>query len=80
MPKLTRLRLESIRLPIVDVDFIVQVFKDPNTKKSLFGVRRHVVEKGEADPRRGEAEPDRWPHRIGRQGCLPFIAGNGLDD
>jgi hypothetical protein len=45
MPKLTRLRLEPVRLPIVDVDFVVRVFNDPNTKKSLVGVRRQVVEK-----------------------------------
>lgn len=40
-----RRRLEPSRLPIVDVDFMIRVFRDPKTKKSLFGVRRQVVEK-----------------------------------
>jgi hypothetical protein len=45
MPQFTRRRLEPIRLSIVDVDFVVRVLNDPHTKKSLYGVRRQVVEK-----------------------------------
>jgi hypothetical protein len=41
----TRRRLEPIRLSIVDVDFVLRVLFDPHTKKSLYGVRRQVVEK-----------------------------------
>jgi hypothetical protein len=40
-----RRRLEPMRLPIVDVDFMIWVLKDPKTLKSLVGVRRQVVEK-----------------------------------
>ncbi len=40
-----RRRSEPIWLPIVDVDFAIRVFRDPKTKKSLFGVRRQIVER-----------------------------------
>jgi hypothetical protein len=40
-----RRRSEPLRLPIVDVDFMVRVFRDPKTTRSLVGVRRQVVEK-----------------------------------
>jgi len=40
-----RRRLEPEGLPIVDVDFMLGVFQDPNTVKAIIGVRRQVVEK-----------------------------------
>ena len=45
MADITQRRLELIELAIVDIDFFIQVFRDPNTKKSLVGARRRAVEK-----------------------------------
>src|SRR5579862_7031571 len=40
-----RKRSGAIRLPIVDVDGLLEGLKRPNTRKSLIGARRQVVEK-----------------------------------
>jgi hypothetical protein len=44
MTELLRQRGELLRLPIVEVDFAVSVWKDPEVRAILVGGRRQVVE------------------------------------
>lgn len=39
------LRLEPTKLPIVDVDFMIQGLADPKIMRTLRGVRRQTIEK-----------------------------------
>ena len=45
MNSVARRRLEPIRLPIVEVDYLIRVLKDPKTRQALYGVRRQIVER-----------------------------------
>ena len=44
MHHFVRLRLEPIRLPIVEVDFATRVFNDPRLRRTLVGGRRRIVD------------------------------------
>lgn len=44
MNKPLRLRLEPLKLPIVEVEFATRVWNDPKVRATLVGDRRHTVD------------------------------------
>jgi hypothetical protein len=44
MTRPVRKWLEPIRLPIVEVEFAIKVWRDPRLRATLIGDRRHIVD------------------------------------